>query len=212
MPARSKGVPGPLALQTLSHRAMYLLGDKRRLEGFEVSLAVDKGELRRVLLLLGRALHLLGSVRPDLLRAFRRDCRRIVVWPGIFAGGSWLGSLRMCVLDRQVFRREPDAAVVSHVALLLVHEGVHARLEHYGIYTNPANELRVERLCTLAQLRVARRLPNASVWLRALETQLATLATIYSPATKRQRVEQMAAGLPGWARPLLRWWMLRRVA
>lgn len=108
---------------------------------------------------IGVALDLIAQYDPPRHRRLLQDIRAIVVWPAGSFHGSLNESTTICLINRQVVER--DRAGMA-TAMVLVHEGMHARLIRLGIVKSSTNERRIERLCRLAELHFLLRLPPFS--------------------------------------------------
>lgn len=112
---------------------------------------------------LREALLLIESNAPLLMRRLQRDLRRIVFLesgPEFWAVGS------TCVLH------DIRGLSVVQVALLLVHEGTHARLWRSGIRYGADVRDRVERICVGAELEFLKKLPHEEELLKYTKTKL----------------------------------------
>jgi hypothetical protein len=121
------------------------------------------------------ALNLISMYDPNRLARIQRDLPRIFV-TGCAGDAQFLAELDMCLLrgDRILAH---DITPVQ-IALLIVHEAIHARLSHLGIGFNPAIRARHELICTKAELAFALRLeePERAWYVAYLRERCATLA------------------------------------
>ena len=103
----------------------------------------------------------------------------------------------------------------EQVALTLVHEGTHARLLRAGFKYDETVRARIEHVCILTEILVARRLPASDELVAAASRRLARPTEFWSNAAFRARdLEQLAqlgpaarsAGrIAGWVARLWRW-------
>jgi hypothetical protein len=116
------------------------------------------------------ALQLLADHEPLRLKRFRRDIRRILIKRAGYAPAYYLHALRVCVLDREFVTA--DGTTASWIAVALVHEATHARLEGRKITYVEELRPRIESVCDAQTVVFARRLPDGeSLAQRIIETQ-----------------------------------------
>lgn len=87
------------------------------------------------------------------------------------------------------------------LAGILLHEGMHARLESLGLrWNSPSERLRHERICYRVMLLLASRLPNGDGVAAHAKRGLALGEADYSTETQRSRNREFAlrAGVPKW--------------
>lgn len=104
-----------------------------------------------------QAIGLLAGVQPYRLAQVRRYLRWLIV---SYTGGSgeyWYG-MGVCVLDADYI----EASAPIDIAMLLVHEMTHGRLDKRRIRTTSANHDRIEELCVKAELELADQLPEGT--------------------------------------------------
>ena len=107
---------------------------------------------------LGAALDLVRNHAPLRYAYLQRDLPRILVGPSD-ALGECHAAVGICLLKFEYV--VADATTPEEVALTLVHEGSHARLDRAGVgYVGEERRARVERLCTKAELILAQRIPG----------------------------------------------------
>lgn len=101
------------------------------------------------------ALQLINSLDPRRLRRIQRDISRIVVL-GTGVSYYW-PSAKTIVLDDSVV----DRASPALLALTIVHEGVHSRLDYAGfVYFPRGVRRRMESMCKRAELSFAKKLSH----------------------------------------------------
>ncbi len=104
------------------------------------------------------------------LRAYsraRRYLRRVVVSHTGGRGEYWYG-MGICVLDADYV----VANDVELVAMAVVHEGTHGRLDRLRVKTTPVNVSRVEHLCSRAELDLANRFPDRERYVKIVHEAL----------------------------------------
>jgi hypothetical protein len=92
---------------------------------------------------------------------FRRVLReiRIVVHMPCLTFADYSRSSRLCALDLRFFRLTADKEIaIMWLACLLVHEATHGHLHRRKLMQSGRNFNRVEMLCTLEEVRFARRI------------------------------------------------------
>ncbi len=99
------------------------------------------------------ALDLIARFDQYRFRRLQKDLRRIVVTPFTGANAAYLPGSKTCYLSTRVV--EQHSAL--NVAMLLVHEATHARIEAAGIRQWPDQRSRFERACVRAELAFASR-------------------------------------------------------
>ena len=104
-----------------------------------LDLAPGDAHARRALL--EEAVRLINAIQPYRLRHLRRYLQNVIVSPTGGSGEYWYG-MGVCVLDPD-YLRDTDAV---GVAMLLIHESTHGRLDRWHIRTTSRNADRVERL------------------------------------------------------------------
>jgi hypothetical protein len=137
------------------------------------------------------ALDLIRTYAPHRFSRLLRDVRVV----GLTSRGSsyYEPRLRTVFLDVGVVQRDS-----THMALTLIHEGVHARLYRAGIRNYAKDPGRHEQLCLRQEIAFASRLPNSE----ALVTQLksASANPWWNEAGRRAQIQRFVGrhGLPEW--------------
>ena len=169
----------------LARWILFSLGERTEVFGFEVrAILLDRTSLPTIINKLTSALELLATHAPVRLAALRRDVSQIVVLP-LPNLASYTHWDRVCMLNCDVVtwtKAEPD-----WIALLLVHEGTHARLRRAGFGNEDAVRARIERICITAELIVAQRLPNAKIYKKVAEARLDRPPSEYTDEARRLR-------------------------
>ena len=118
----------------------------------------DTVQQRRIRQQLGAALDLVRSHAPLRYAYLNRDLPRILVGPS-HGLGECHAAVGICLLKFEYV--VADATTPQELALTLVHEGTHARLDRAGVgYVGAERRARIERLCTQAELILAQRVPG----------------------------------------------------
>lgn len=125
----------------------------------------------------------------DAFQGVRSDVRRIVLFE---SGPEFWPHSRTCVLP------DPAGLSVTAVAMMIVHEGMHAHLFRSGSAYEPETQSRVERACVDAEIAFVERIPGEErlvAWARQkLETPWWTPQDVFL----RRREELSQAGAPRW--------------
>jgi hypothetical protein len=112
-----------------------------------------------------RAFSLIEQYDPVAARGVGRDLRTLYISDARRAG--YLLDLRVCVITSTDLAAGPE-----HLALLLVHEAMHARIGNAGIGWWPSVEGRIEALCIKQELRLLSRLESAGYGVASLRAYL----------------------------------------
>jgi hypothetical protein len=154
--------------------------------------------LRRV----ERALQIIKVHDPRRHDRIIRDLDRVWVRlvPGYLA--EFNSKLRACVLDERFVLAETTQP--EEIAVVIVHEATHARLENLGIGYDDGQRDRVEAICVRRELAFAKRLPNGHPKRERVEATLDAQAEFWSNTAFRQRDTEGRAqtlrylGTPNW--------------
>ena len=156
---------------TVSEGFEALTSPRRSLHGLSVSIH-NASEAESLFGKIDGALALIDRLDPRRYQRLRHDLRRISVVP---AKGNWAAYspfTKACYLKEAVAVGY-DAPVI---ALVLVHEAVHARLARAGLSNWPDRRQRTEALCYRQEMAFARLLERAGAkgvepWLRYLDAE-----------------------------------------
>jgi hypothetical protein len=102
------------------------------------------------------AMDLIGAHDPKMLRRIQKDILAIVVWPAGSFSAALNSTTRICLLNSSVLATDRSGLAT---ALLLTHEGTHARLLQLGFSENSYPSARFERVCKRAELHLLLRIP-----------------------------------------------------
>jgi hypothetical protein len=120
--------------------------------------------------------------------------------PGYLA--EFNSKLRACVLDERFVLAETTQP--EEIAVVIVHEATHARLENLGIGYDDGQRDRIEAICVRRELAFAKRLPNGHPKRERVEATLDAQAEFWSNTAFRQRDTEGRAqtlrylGTPNW--------------
>lgn len=153
-------------------RAMLWLSTGKRVDGLWIG-TYFQTNAEVVMQRLEAALDLIKASDPRRYGRIVRDLDR--VWVRLVPGtiGHFDASLRACVIDERFVLR--DTTTPEMIAITIVHEATHARLDRCGIAYEEAARPRIEQICFRRELAFVRRLPNGEAvrdWV-AQSTQLA---------------------------------------
>jgi len=144
------------------------------------------------------ALLLLQNQHPRSYRMVTREVRRVLVGFSPRSPGSWHHGLRLCFLSVEFYSQPLTSA--ADLASTLLHEATHGRLESLGHRYTPQRRVRLEAICTRAEMDLAATLPDAADRQAALAERLEQLNVVYSDASlsqgKLQALREL--GAPGW--------------
>ena len=101
------------------------------------------------------ALSLIADMDPRRFLRMQGDIRQIVVTPLAKEGGAYIQRSRTCYLSEKMIASSSN----STIAIVLVHESTHARLDHAGIMFWRDRKARYERLCVLQEKAFTSMLP-----------------------------------------------------
>ena len=138
-----------------------------------------------------------------LTRLCRDVSTGVLVWPA--TGGALAAydpDTGLCHLNSDFVQRR-DASELA-IAALLVHEGTHARLWRCGFrekaHADHRTRVRIERICTRAEISFALRVPGAETLVSSLRRQFDAIGPEYEDQTVALRRAQAAVdlGVPPW--------------
>jgi hypothetical protein len=138
----------------------------------------------------------------------RRDLARI--WVRLQGGdrGCYNSAVRACELDPRFVLR--PSVTPSEVAVTIVHEATHARLEHCGISYSENRRHRIERVCFRQEIAFAQRLPDGTAAAQRAEQWLSAPLEFWSDSAMEGRFDEGSdealryAGVPEWLLRVLR--------
>jgi hypothetical protein len=159
---RAKDEAYPLAMAatklSVAHRLMLWLSKSRDVDGLWVGSAESKPwpGLRRV----EDALALIKRHDPLSYSRIRRNLERIWVTILPDAIAHYDRALNACVFDERYVLAE--TTTLEKIAVSIVHEATHARLEHREIKYEEKLRSRIEAVCAGRELAFANKLPNSA--------------------------------------------------
>ena len=194
-PAARDMVPHPLER---FHRLIFRFGRRLDIPDFDVrALLPDSGERNRIQTNVGAALVLMRDRAPVRYAHLRRDLPRISVAPTQHLAQCLYG-VGICLLQFDYVVSATTTA--EELALTLIHEGTHARLKRAGFGYAEAIRARVERLCVLAEIVFACRLPGSEPLIADAQRRAARPAEFWSDAASQARDLKTLRQLGGVAR------------
>jgi hypothetical protein len=127
------------------------------LDGFTVLVApANNAVQQQVVSSAIEALRLIAVYNPRRFARLRRDIRAVLVWPATLGTVAHFDDAsRFCVLNTDYVQTRS----AMYVALLVVHEGTHARLRHLRF--SRYSRRRIETVCMREELHFALRVPAA---------------------------------------------------
>lgn len=118
-----------------------LVSDRSTIDAFTVLRYENQNELDVITAKVEQALALIATVDARRYRRLRQDLRYILVGP--VKGAQFWTISSTCALARDDVRMRS----VATIALMIVHEGTHARLNRAGLYPWPGIRTRLENRC-----------------------------------------------------------------
>lgn len=131
------------------------LSTRYELRGIRIADSTVDGGDPNIRIRLDEALDLLQRTSPRHFERVRKAFSCVLVEK--FSGPSFIPIARICILSRSLVI-DGD---VADICLLLMHEATHDRLNRLGFRYEPEMRARIERLCVLAELDLARVLPDS---------------------------------------------------
>jgi len=145
------------------------------------------------------ALGLLQRFAPIRYTHLRRDLPRILV--GVTnRTAECLARVGICLVAFDYVVH--PATTPARLALTLVHEGTHARLDRAGFEYRLEQRHRIERLCVTAEVVVARRLPDSESLLPRLDEKLTRPPAFWSNEAFDERTLTAVRALGWYGKPL----------
>lgn len=151
------------------------------------------------------ALSLIARYDPARFARMRRDLRRILVDGNRVSRGQYVSEFTLCRLDDAYVASEQTSA--AELALTIVHEAAHAKVDRAGISYSPDRQIRIERVCVAAEIAFARKLPNAKTLAAEARNRCVHAEAWWSPlALRHHRIEALKQlGAPMWFVRLFAW-------
>jgi hypothetical protein len=144
------------------------------------------------------ALLLLQRQHPRGYRTVMRQVRRVIVGFSPINPGRWHHRLRLCFVSIEWYAQPRTSA--ADLASTLLHEATHGRLENLGYRYTPRYRVRLEAICTRAEMELAAALPDAATRQAALAERLEQMSVLYSDVSisqwKLQALRKL--GAPVW--------------
>lgn len=147
-----------------------------------------------------QALTLILTFAPGSLNWIRRNVKRILLSES--GGATFISTMQTCRVGVAYARR----ASVVELAMTVVHEATHARLERAGAIYEGNCMGRIERACVASEVRFASKVPGSEAAIARVEQLLETQWWNDGPRREAARRELERFGLPEW----LRSWIHKR--
>ena len=163
-------MPGPVTLRRSIHRVSWWLdrvtrrtiwrwSSARVLRGIRTAALADPGHVTICFRRIEDALELIERHDSTTLSRVRAHFDGILVMGAEpFRVAHWNQAARLCVITVKYLTAADTTS--AHVALTLAHESMHARLCALGVKYEEGRRAVIEVLCGMAELALARRLPN----------------------------------------------------
>jgi hypothetical protein len=179
-------------LSDLPWLLLVWLSKRCRIDGLEVCVAASAAEANAIFIRVRDAFALLGRYDPELKEQVKRDVRRLLFTDT--RGGHYFAGIDTCRIGIDFAKRASDLSL----AMMIVHEATHARLERSGLRYIGRERERIERLCIDAEVAFAERVPGSQ---EAIEKARALLATKWWKADQHAEdtmAELIERGVPRW--------------
>jgi hypothetical protein len=187
-------------LYYLPERMFLRLGRKYELDG--IKLVVFLQELEAANLVhqkVAAALRLVQETAPKYYLRIKKFTPNILVFGGNASSQAmYVSALALCNINRNYVRSEETSP--ADLASTLIHEATHGYLESLGIKYQEHLRKRIERICVLAELAFARRLPDAEELIEIAISRLMVTEESFSREAyvERELAEMEALGVWKW--------------
>jgi hypothetical protein len=183
-------------LQVCLWRLALFLSPRRQVEDFIVANLSESMETEALFAGVARAVALIQRWEPRRVPRMRRYVRRIVVGPSGGPAGSYVRALDACMLSAEHIVRDSTASV----AMTLVHEATHARIECAGVpYAMPIRA-RIEALCMKEEIEFGALVPGAEGLLAEANRALESSWWENEHELAAREGQLRALGMPAWMR------------
>lgn len=159
------------------------LSPEQRVHGVQVVVFGGKSEEGALVSKIREALTLIAQVDPKRFCRLSRDIEYIACIRAVYALGQYIDQARACVLDLDYVRRTTDPA---QIAIVIVHEAIHARLHRAGVLFSTERASRIERACAREEVRFAKRIPGADQLLEWTKERLRVYSSGNAPDAHSQ--------------------------
>jgi hypothetical protein len=185
MHGASNDLPLHRKIYLLIHKFLFAISRKHIRDGVKIGMSFPDKNHPADFLKIDQALNLISELDPRRYHQIKRDVKKIWVYiaPGYYA--QWMNELQTCILDRDYFCRTNVSP--AELALTLVHEATHARLDKLKIKYTEEIRHRVEQLCVKSEIAFAKRLPNGQKFVEIAESRLQTPESYWTNAQFQQR-------------------------
>ena len=189
---------------------MFAAAEFREIYGLKVGVTNNKAHATtdEVFAAVESALALVATYQPLVLRRMQRDLCKIWVFRYAVCRGLYDPRTRTCITDTSFVVGFPAEIVAS----TLVHEATHARIRNVIRRWPEGGAEKEERVCRLAELRLARALPTGLVirervvpMLVDREVELAVNVDWNAASDRANRIRLREAPGPGWLKQCVAW-------
>jgi len=178
-------IPLHRKIYLLVNRFMFAISRKHNRDDLIIAMLFPDKTCPAVFSKIDQALNLISETDPRRYLQIRRDVKKIWVSPAPGCCAQWMDELQICILDRDYFCQAD--VLPPEVALAIVHESTHARLDRLKIqYTEDIRE-RVERVCIKSEIAFAKRLPDGQKFVDIAESRLQIPKSYWTNAQFQQR-------------------------
>ena len=191
-----------MTLQSLLVLFGYQLLDRMTIRGLDARIDAETKQQRQDIAdKVDAALALIAKYAPVRFDCLRRDMKRLFIGPTAYRA-VWISELAMCLVRREY--AQDQATAPARLALTLVHEGTHARLDRAGFGDGESVRARIEAACVQAEIIFASRLPAADELTAAAILRRNRDSDFFSDASERARIFAQLDQL-GWEGKLAKW-------
>ena len=197
--------PSPREMRSLTDipwLVLVWLSKCRELDGLDVCIAGSRTDADDVMEKTGTALRLIAKYDSVLYRQIKSDIR-LLLFTGA-SGGSYLAGMKACRIGIAYTRRVAPV----ELAMTIIHEGTHARLDRTGLRYDGYQREQIERTCIAAEIAFAERIPGSEEAAKASKQLLNTRWWEPERLAEDALIELRAGGVPKW----LAKWIVRRAA
>ncbi len=186
-------------LYYLPERLLLLSGRKYHIDGVKLVISLQEPQAAELILSkVTAALGLIQQYAPKSYARIKRFTPNILVFGGHSYTAVYVSDLRLCSMDRSFARSEQTTP--AGLASILIHEATHGYLDSLGINYDEQLRKRIERICVLAEISFARRLPEPENLIEKAVNQLVIGTEFWTNEAFAQRDLETLAALdaPPW--------------
>lgn len=157
-------------IRTQSLRVLLWLSKRHRVCGIDVAVVASGHDEAPLLDKISGAISLIAEVDPRRYKRITADLDVIVCIRAVYALGQYNRRLRACILDLDYVARTTSPA---QIAIVIVHEALHARLHRAGVPFSEHRAERFEQACIRAELDFAKKIRGGEQLVEWVQQRLA---------------------------------------